>query len=115
MVNDLERALRAQHLECVLAAFFPCGTTLKEVGKMDQAQFSFVVDQSRDALVALLVELGAQLASVGTSQHAVEGGNFAKGGGQMLMKRVPSSESFARAVRPPKELSPQGLPKTPQG
>ena len=32
-----------------------------------------------------------------------------------MLERVTSAESFARAVRPPKELSPEGLPKTPQG
>ena len=32
-----------------------------------------------------------------------------------MLERVTSAESFARAVRPPKELSPEGLPKTRSG
>ena len=81
--SDLEQALRTKHPECVLAAFFRSGTALEDLGKMDHAQFSAVVDESRNTLVALLVELGAQLAAVGTAQHAAEGGKFAselKGG-----------------------------------
>jgi len=74
--SDLEQALRTKHPECVLAACFPSGA-LEDVGKMDNAQFSAVVDQARDTLVALLAELGAQLAAVGSAQQAAEGGKFA--------------------------------------
>jgi len=70
-------ALRTKHSECVLAACFPSGTALEDVGKMVHAQFSAVVDQSRNRLVALLAELGAQLATVGSAQQAAEGGKFA--------------------------------------
>ena len=80
---DLEQVLRSKHFECAVAAFFPSGTTFEDVGKMDHAQFSAVVDQSRGAQIQQLVELGAQLAAVTSAQHAAEGGKFAselKGG-----------------------------------
>ena len=74
---DLEQVLRSKHFECAVAAFFPSGTTFEDVGKMDHAQFSAVVDQSRGAQIQLLVELGAQLAAVTSAQHAAaEGGKF---------------------------------------
>ena len=50
---------------------------------MRHTQFSAVVDQSRDAQIQLLVDLGAQVAAVDSAQHAAEGGKFAselKGG-----------------------------------
>ena len=71
---DLEQVLRSKHFECVVAAFFPIGTTFEDVGKMSHAQFSAVVDQSRGAQIQLLVELGAQLAAVTSAQHAAAGG-----------------------------------------
>ena len=71
---DLEQVLRSKHFECAVAAFFPSGTTFEDVGKMDHAQFSAVVDQSRGAQIQQLVELGAQLAAVTSAQHAAAGG-----------------------------------------
>ena len=69
--------LRSKHFECAVAAFFPSGTTFEDVGKMDHAQFSAVVDQSRGAQIQQLVELGAQLAAVTSAQHAAaDGGKF---------------------------------------
>ena len=74
---DLEQVLRSKHFECAVAAFFPSGTTFEDVGKMDHAQFSAVVDQSRGAQIQQLVELGAQLAAVTSAQHAAaDGGKF---------------------------------------
>ena len=81
--SDLEQVLLSKHFECVVAAFFPSGTTFEDLGKMSRAQFSAVVDQSRDAQIEFLAGLGAQVAAVGSAQQAVEGGKFAselKGG-----------------------------------
>ena len=71
--SDLEQVLRAQRLELVLAAFFPAGTTLEDLGTMSRAEFSAVVDQAHGPLVQLLVDLGAQMAAVATAQHAAQG------------------------------------------
>ena len=69
--------MRSKDLECVLAALFPIGTTLEDLGKMEHTQFSAVVDQSRGALIQLLVDLGAQLVAVSSAnQHAAEGSKF---------------------------------------
>ena len=74
--SDLEQVLQSMHFECVLAAYFPSGTTLENLGKMDDAQLSAVVDQSRDVQIQLLKELRAQLAAVGSVKQPAEGGKF---------------------------------------
>jgi len=81
--SDLELVLRSQKLECILAAFFPSGTKLEDIGKMGRAQFSDIVNLSQPAMVQLLVSLAAQVAAVGTAQDGAGGSKFSgelKGG-----------------------------------
>ena len=74
--SDLELALRAQRPESVLAAAFPPGTMLKDLGTMSPDQLAAVVDQSHGALVQLLVGLGAQMTAVAAAEQAAQGSKF---------------------------------------
>ena len=74
--SDLEKVLRSKHLECVLASVFPRGTTLQDLSAYNREQMSAIVDLSKPAMVQLLVDLAAQMAAVGTAQHAAGGGKF---------------------------------------
>ena len=81
--SDLELVLRSKQLECVLASFFPSGTELEDLGKMDSAQFSAIVNLSQPAMVQLLVDLAGQVAAVGKAQDGAGGSKFSgelKGG-----------------------------------
>ena len=71
--SDLEQAVRSKRPECVLAAFFPTGTALEDLGTMSSDQFAAVVDKSHGSLVQLLMDIGAQLKHVTTAeQHAAQ-------------------------------------------
>ena len=74
--SDLEKVLRAKHLERVLCLFFPRGTTLEDLAAMSCAQLAAIVERSQPAMVQLLVDLAAQVAAVGTAQHASGGSKF---------------------------------------
>ncbi len=74
--SDLELVLRSKRLECVLTSFFPSGTKLADLGKMDRAMFAAIVNSSQPAIVQLLVHLATQVAAVGKAQDAVGGGKF---------------------------------------
>ena len=74
--SDLELALRAQRPESVLAAAFPPGTMLKDLGTMSPDELAAVVDQSHGALVQLLVGLGAQMTAVAAAEQAAQGSKF---------------------------------------
>jgi hypothetical protein len=81
--SDLEKVLRAKHLERVLCLFSPRGTTLEDLAAMSCAQLAAIVERSKEAQVQLLVDLAAQMKAVGTAQHAAGGGKFSgelKGG-----------------------------------
>jgi hypothetical protein len=81
--SDLELGLRSLHLEVVLASFFPMGTKLQDLADMDHAQFSAIVDSSKQNLVQLLVGFAAQVAAVGKAQDGAGGSKFSgelKGG-----------------------------------
>jgi hypothetical protein len=81
--SDLEKVLQAKHLEGILCYYFPKGTTLEDLGKMDRAQFSNIVISSQPAMVQLLVDVAAQVAAVGTAQDGAGGSKFSgelKGG-----------------------------------
>ncbi len=81
--SDLELALRSQKLECILASFFPSGKKLEDIGNMNRAQFSDIVNLSQPAMVQLLVGLAAQVAAVGKAQDGAGGSKFSgelKGG-----------------------------------
>jgi uncharacterized protein len=81
--SDLELMLRSRRLECVLASFSPSGTRLEDLGNMDHAQFSAIVNLSQPAMVQLLVDLAAQVAAVGKAQDGAGGSKFSgelKGG-----------------------------------
>ena len=74
--SDLELALRAKRPESVLAAAFPPGTMLKDLGTMGPDELAAVVDQSHGALVQLLVGLGAQMTAVAAAEQAAQGSKF---------------------------------------
>ena len=74
--SDLELALRAKRPESVLAAAFPPGTMLKDLGTMSPDELAAVVDQSHGALVQLLVGLGAQMTAVAAAEQAAQGSKF---------------------------------------
>jgi hypothetical protein len=74
--SDLELVLRSQKLECILASFFPRGTKLEDLAKMERAQFSAIVKLSQPAMVQLLVDLAALVAAVGKAQDGAGGSKF---------------------------------------
>ena len=76
--SDLEKVLQAKHLEGILGYYFPKGTTLEDLRKMDRAQFSAIVKLSQQTMVQLLVDLAAQVAAVGEAQDC--GGARGPGG-----------------------------------
>ena len=81
--SDLEKVLQAKHLEGILCYYFPKGTTLQDLAKMERAQFSAIVKKSEQTMVQLLVDVAAQVAAVGTAQDGAGGSKFSgelKGG-----------------------------------
>ena len=81
--SDLEKVLQAKHLESILCYYFPKGTTLQDLAKMERAQFSAIVKLSEQTMVQLLVDLAAQVAAVGKAQDGAGGSKFSgelKGG-----------------------------------
>ena len=81
--SDLEKVLQAKHLESILCYYFPKGTTLQDLAKMERAQFSAIVKKSEQTMVQLLVDVAAQVAAVGKAQDGAGGIKFSgelKGG-----------------------------------
>jgi len=76
--SDLEKVLQAKHLECILCYYFPKGkdTNLEDLADMHRAQFSDILDKSKDAMVQVLVDLAMQMKAVGKAQDGAGGSKF---------------------------------------